>query len=254
MRLLLAIWIIGLMLYSAGSLMAQDKSVVLYLPFDENKGNVTKDISGNGNDAEFRGKPKWAPAGKFGSAIEFGTGNFLEVKNHPSLQLTTAMTIEIWSKILGDTGDNQSGVEKEPAWLTGEYNLLPVYAGGILLQIFDLPEPCNDEAIGPSAILDKDWHFVVGTWDGKIIKMYLDGKKTNELPCVGALQKGNGFLYIGCRGGAGRWVNGFLDEVKMYNRALTEKEIRADMDDPRGNMAVDPRHKLATSWGMIKAR
>ncbi len=232
---------------------AVDPSLVMYLSFDENKGDVAKDQSPFGNHATIKGKATWGE-GKFNSGMKFTVSGYLIVQDADSLDLTSAMTISMWAKLLAATGDNQSGVEKEPAWQAGEYNLLPEYGGGVLLQMEELPDECDDEAIGGPSIIDKDWHFIAATWDGSVIKIYIDGKKAKELPCKGKLSKGNGALYIGSRGGGGRWVEGFLDEIKIYNRALDAKEITADMENPAINLAVSPAEKLATSWGAIKRR
>ncbi|MEC7867882.1 MAG: LamG domain-containing protein [Candidatus Poribacteria bacterium] len=229
-----------------------DPSIVLYITFEEQTGKVDEDLSQFGHKAEFRKKTAWSAAGKHGGCIELGIGNWLEVKDHDSLDLTNKMTIMFWSKLMTATGDVQSGIEKEPAWQVGEYNLLPEYTGGILLQANDLPEECDDEAIGGPVTIDKKWHHCVGTFDGKEIKIYGDGKLRKELPCKGAVEKGNGNLYIGCRGGSGRWIDGFLDEIKMYNRVLTKEEIIADMEDPMHNLSVSPIDKVATTWGLLK--
>jgi len=53
----------------------------------------------------------------------------------------------------------------------------------------DLPEECDDEAIGGPVTIDKKWHHCVGTFDGKEIKIYGDGKLRKELPCKGPLKK-----------------------------------------------------------------
>jgi len=231
---------------------AADTSLVLYLPLDENKGNIAYDLSEYKNDASLKGKANWAP-GKFNSGIELGAGNYLEVGDSDSLDITKALTISCWVKIMGLTGDNQSGVEKGAAWVSGEYNLLPVYGGGVLLQMFDLPEECDDEAIGGS-VSDGEWHFITGTWDGGTIAVYIDAKESRALPCKGELIPNNDLLFIGCRGGSGRWVNGFMDEIKIYNRALSIEEIEKDMIDPRANLAVvEANGKLAVTWGKLKA-
>ena len=134
-----------------------DPTIVLYLPFEEQSGKVAKDLSQFGHEAEFRKKTAWAK-GKHGGGIELGLENWLEVKDHDSLDLTNKMTIMFWSKLMSATGEVQSGVEKEPAWQAGEYNLLPEYNGGILLQANDLPDECDDEAIGFPSTIDKKWH------------------------------------------------------------------------------------------------
>ena len=106
-----------------------DPTIVLYLPFEEQSGKVAEDLSQFGHKAEFRKKTAWAAASKHGGCIELGIGNWLEVKDHDSLDLTNKMTIMFWSKLMRASGDVQSGVEKEPAWQDGEYNLCPALFG-----------------------------------------------------------------------------------------------------------------------------
>jgi len=231
---------------------AVDPSMVLYLPMDEDTGSIAHDLSDYKNDAFFKGKPKWTP-GKFNSGIEFGVGNYLEVGDSDSLDITDAITISCWAKVTGLTGDHQSGVEKGAAWIAGEYNLLPVYSGGVLLQMFDLPEECDDECIG-SSVSDGEWHFITGTWNGKIITVYIDAKENRTLPCAGKLEKNTDPLFIGGRGGSQRWLVGVIDEVKIYNRALSADEIERDMDDPKANLAVNIVGKLADTWGSLKTK
>ncbi|MCD6505923.1 LamG domain-containing protein [Candidatus Poribacteria bacterium] len=252
-RYLVAALLLGAVLYP-GVEAKPPKDLVLYLSFDEVKGKTVIDLSSYGNDAEMKGDVKISE-GKFGKAVELdGTDDYLVVKNHPSLQLTTAITISCWVKITGGPNDRQSAVEKEPAWQAGEYNLIPVYDGAVLFQANDLPDHCDDEgAVGN--VKDGKWHFVAGTWDGKVIRTYIDGDMVGERECAGKLEKGSGDLFIGSRGGTSRFLWGLIDEVKIYSRALSKEEIKADMENPRHNVApVQPSGKLALTWGRLKRR
>ena len=211
------------------------EGLALYLSFDENQGKVANDQSPFGNHATFKGNAKWA-VGVFNSGVELGVGSWLVVEDDDSLDLSTKMTLSMWVKTK-PSGDNQSGIEKEAGWQAGEYNLLPEFGGGVLLQMQELPEVCNDEAIGRN-VLDDAWHYIAGTWDGKTIRIYVDGEETKSLACQGEVSAGGGALYIGSRGGSQRWVPGFIDEVKVYSRALAAEEIQADMENPTINLAV----------------
>ena len=226
---------------------AADKSLVLHLSFDEGSGDTVKDHSSYGNNAKVKGA-KWGE-GKFGGGMKFGAKAYCEIADSDSLDLTTALTISMWAKV-SKAGDTQSGIEKQPAWQAGEYNLCPEYGGGVLLQANDLPDGCDDEASTAANILDNKWHSIAGTWDGKVIKVYIDGEVKKELPCVGKLKVGNGAAYVGSRGGTARWVLGSLDEIKIYNRALSSAEIKKDMENPT---AVSPIGKVTTSWANIRS-
>ena len=226
---------------------AQD--LVLHLSFDELNGKVVKDQSEFGNDATFnKGTPKLID-GVFGKAMEFDGQTAGEIADSPSLDIVDAITIEFWAIVEGGEAI-QSGVEKGSAWVSGLYNLAALYNGGTILQFFDLPEPCNDDNIGPT-IQDGKWHFLAGTWDGDDIKLYIDGELEAEMPCKGELSPNDASLYIGARGASQRFLTGALDEVKVYNYALTKDELLQDMATPV-TLPVDAQEKLATFWGHLK--
>lgn len=225
--------------------------LVLHLSFDEGAGSIAKDSSKFKNDCTLKGNPKWID-GKFGKALELDGKTWGEVPDADSLDLTSALTIEAWVKLYGGGEGTQSAVEKGSAWIEGEYNLAALYSNGTILQMRDLPEECNDENIG-SNIQDNKWHFLVGTWDGSTIKLYIDGNLDREMPCAGTLLTNNEPLFIGARGGTQRFIIGALDEIKIYNYALSREEIVRDMESPVTVSAVDPTSKLAITWGTIKA-
>ncbi len=224
--------------------------LVLYLSFDELKGDVAEDLSKFGNDATFKGNPDLVD-GKFGKAVDFDGKTWAEISDHDSLDMVDGITIEHWAN-LRPAGNEQTGVEKGTTWKAGLYTLAAFYRGGSLLQFFDLPDNCREHNIGDN-IQDETWHFLAGTWDGTTIKLYIDGELNKELECKGKLTANNEPLFIGARGGNQRFVNGALDEIKMYNYALTEDELRIDMDNPNA-ADVLPQDKLTTTWARLKSK
>ena len=226
------------------------QELVLHLSFDELAGDVAKDLSEFGNDATFKGNPKLID-GVFGKALEFDGKTSGQIPDHASLDIVDGITIEFWAIVKGGEAI-QSGVEKGIAWVSGLYNLAALYNGGTILQFFDLPDACNDDNIGPS-IQDGEWHFLAGTWDGNDILLYIDGELEAEMPCKGELVPNNDPLFIGARGGSGRFLTGALDEIKMYNYALTKAELLKDMEEPV-TLHVDAQDKLATVWARLKTR
>ena len=224
------------------------QELVLHLSFDELNGDVAKDRSEFGNDATFKGKPKLID-GVFGQALEFDGKTSGQIPDHASLDIVDGITIEFWVIVKGGEAI-QSGVEKGVAWVSGLYNLAALYNGGTILQFFDLPDACNDDNIGPS-IQDGEWHFLAGTWDGDDILLYIDGELEAEMPCKGELKPNDDPLFIGARGGSGRFLTGALDEIKMYNYALTKAALLKDMEEPV-SLHVDAHDKLTTVWARLK--
>jgi hypothetical protein len=241
-------WLIFLILIGITAICdAQD--LVLHLSFDELNGKVAKDLSEFGNDATFKGNPKLIE-GVFGKALEFDGKTAGQIPDHASLDIVDTITIEFWANIKGGEAI-QSGVEKGIAWVPGLYNLAALYNGGTILQFFDLPDVCNDENIGPS-IQDGEWHFLAGIWDGDDILLYIDGELEADMPCKGELKPNNDPLFIGARGGSGRFLTGALDEIKVYNYALTKDELLKDMAEPV-SLRIDAQGKLTTVWARLKA-
>lgn len=224
--------------------------LVLHLSFDDLNGDVAKDLSKFENDATFKGNPKLVK-GQFGKAVDFDGKTWAEIPDHASIDIVDGITIELWAN-LRKAGNEQTGVEKGTTWKAGLYTLAPYYRNGSILQFFDLPEHCDDENIGGN-IQDETWHFMAGTWDGTTIKLYIDGELNKELECKGKLTPNDDPLFIGARGGTQRFVNGALDEIKMYNYALTADELKDDMENPHA-LSVVPQRKLATTWARLKSR
>ena len=247
MRQRVIFWLLSLILISTSAI-CEAQELVLHLSFDALDGKVAKDRSEFGNDATFKGSPKLTE-GVFGKALEFDGKTFGQIPDHASLDIVDGITIEFWATLEGGEA-LQSGVEKGAAWVAGLYNLAALYNGGTILQFFDLPEPCNDDNIGPS-IQDGEWHFLAGTWDGDDILLYIDGELEAEMPCKGKLKPNNDPLFIGARGGSVRFLTGAMDEIKMYNYALTKAELLKDMEEPVA-LHVDAQDKLTTVWARLK--
>ncbi len=242
------IWLIFSFVLIGITALCDAQDLVLHLSFDEMEGEVAKDLSEFGNDATFKGSPKLIE-GVFGQALEFDGKTSGQIPDHSSLDIVDAITIELWALVKGGEAI-QSGVEKGSAWISGLYNLAPLYNGGTILQFFDLPDVCNDDNIGPS-IQDGEWHFLVGIWDGDDIMLYIDGELEADMPCKGELKPNNDPLFIGARGGSGRFLTGALDEIKIYNYALTKEEMLRDMAEPV-SLYVDLHDRLTTVWASLK--
>jgi len=252
------VWFIifSVFLLSNATIGMVDNSIVLYLTFDSDEGKTVKDISPRHNDGIIKGNPKKVD-GIFGSALELnGTTDSIEIPHNESLNMTNAITMEMWVNLVaGGKTDNQAGIEKG-GWEAGEYSLYAFYVPGdaLAVQFFDLPADCGDANSGNLGknIKDGKWHHIAGTWDGKKISIYTDGKLDISFNCSGSLSKNTKSVYIGSRTGDQRFLQGLVDEVRLYNRALSEEEIKKDMNT-FGGFSVSPLGKLTVCWGTLKS-
>jgi len=250
----LVISLIFISLMFVGLSMA-DKSLVLHLTFDEDKGNTVTDYSEYNNNGTIKEGPKWVD-GKHKKALSLnGAGDAVEIPHADSLNMTSAVTMEMWVKLASDGGnDSEVGLEKG-GWEPGEYSLYAFYVpgNGSAVQFKDLPEACadaNSGHLGPD-LRDDQWHHLAGVWDGKEIFLYVDGVLEVSVKCAGKLGKNTQSVYIGSRTASVRFLKGSVDEVRIYSRALSEAEVKKDKET-FGPSAVSKAGKLAVTWGRIR--
>ena len=98
----------------------------------------------------------------------------------------------------------------------------------------------------------KQWHHLVVTFDGKKIKQYIDSKLDAFLDAAAdKITSQKVELHIGQAQTGLPSIIGKIDEVAIYDRALTLDEIKSDMENGVF-FAVDPKEKLATKWANLK--
>jgi len=228
-----------------GHLQAED--LVLHLTFDKFSGPVIKDESGFGHDATFNVQPQEIKGPLGDQAAKLDGVSWAEVEDSDGLDLMETLTIEAWVFIGSD--EKQIVVEKGATWKRdGEYSLLFYEKRRPVIQAQDLPDNCDDEAVGDE-IPRNTWTHIAGTWDGKIFKLYINSELNVELECAGKLLKSKESLYIGSRGGGLRFLKGSIDDLRIYNYALDEKQIRLDMEN---KLSISKKGKVATVWGRLK--
>ena len=166
--------------------------------FDDGKGKVAKDSSGNGLDAKLIDGPEWVD-GVFGKALEFdGASAYVEIPAHENP--SEAITVSIWAK-------SNTGVWNVHGWVFEKrdaYMLHPVEAnntmGWIVCNIacWNQPFDWTTGAVGPKDITE--WHMYTGTFDSKTgdWKLYIDGKEESTLDLnKSPIAVENGPIFIG---------------------------------------------------------
>src|SRR5262249_28807152 len=90
-------------------------------------------------------------------------------------------------------------------------------------------------AAGPAALTLNSWTHLAMTWDGTTLRLFEDAAEVAEIPAPAPLLTSNGNLRIGGDSLRSEFFSGLIDELRVYNRALTSDQIQADMNKP-----VDP--------------
>lgn len=216
--------------------------------FDEGKGKVVKDASGNGHDGEIVGKVDWAD-GKFNAGLKFDGGN-VKIPHQDNMNLEL-FTITAWSKVPAVVDPYQMIVGKE-AWPDRNYSMW--IRPGVMTFGFTTPGAAQDIQVGSKDVTDGQWHFVVGVYDKKNLTPYVDGEGLNPRGAAAKPAINQAPLMIGAQPpNGGGPLKGQIDEVAVYNTALNEKEIKSIMGGLANQFkAVDSRSKLTTTWAKIK--
>jgi RNA polymerase sigma factor (sigma-70 family) len=210
--------------------------LVMYLSFDyieEYRGrDMIIDESYRGNDGILMGG-KFVK-GKIGNALNCQAKNKsggVIVQDHDSLDLD-AVTIVAWIKT--DHIDNQWNRILDKGWKTA-YNLCigGEYQGNIFYSNRAQFECVNKGLTSNTPVADNQWHLVVGSYDGYVLRLYIDGKRDRERSYqeISSLKHNNVDIHIGMLAVPEPppynepFFDGLIDEVRLYNRVLTDKEI-----------------------------
>lgn len=232
---------------------AIDKNAIVGIWFfDEGGGEVAKDSSGNGHDGELLGDLEWVE-GKFNGAISFPgvNGSFVSVPHEDSLNLTK-WTITVWVKTaISDVWHTL--VEKEnPSDAESKSNYhLQIRDTGVV----DCGYQCPDwqESWGMSNVQDGKWHHLAGTYDGNLLRVYVDGNLENEETYGTTPITNNHVLGLGACSDGQYGASAVIDEIGLFDAAFSAEEIKAIMTSGLiVASAVFPADKLTTAWGQIK--
>jgi O-glycosyl hydrolase len=207
-------------------------SLVAAFSFNEASGGVL-DSSGSGNNGTVEGATR-ATSGKYGGALSFdGDGDMVTVPDAASLRLATAMTLQAWVQPSAST----------------DYTtvLLKERAGGLAYALYgtdgaDKPPAGylnlggSDVSVTGTANLPLNaWTHLAVTYDGANLRLYVNATLTSTVAQTGNIISSTGALRIGGNAVWGEWFKGLIDEVRVYDTALTQAQIEADMNTPIGS-------------------
>ena len=229
---------------------AQDEHTVALYTFETGAGNTVKDLSDYGNDGKLMG-PKWGDGNPDGGLVFGGNGpkDFVEIPDSESLDLVEGLTVEMWLYLEAWSTAGGTGATKETTYKVG-----PRSDKKVLIRM------TTDALAWGAAVLAgktdmplRKWTHMAGTYDGKSgeAKIYIDGVLDAEGKLDGNITPNNDVLWLGR--GAGPFLEGRMDEVRISNIARSEAEIKELMNKGiAGVLAVQPQDKLTTTWGKLK--
>ena len=105
-------------------------------------------------------------------------------------------------------------------------------AGGRPLGQIDVGGERN--AVGSAALPLNAWSHLAATFDGAVVRLFVNGVQVGSLGFSGSMAASTGCVAVGGNSVWGEWFAGLIDEVRVYNRALSASEIQQDMQTPVG--------------------
>ena len=233
------------------------KDLVSLWTFDkaDMEGNNVKDFWGH-NDGEIKGAPK-VVEGMIDEALRFdGVKDWVEIPSDPSLDFKeNSVTLTVWIKphggednwILydGEGGRAAYALVHDDRAASDTFGVSFWNTAGVRVNFFG-----NGKYKHP---LD-EWYYVVGLLDGNKVKLYVNGEFEKETNFDGKIrQNTQDPIHIARYGHADNYfVDGTIDEICIYGRALTDAEIEANYIAKSPKAAIYVAGKLSTCWGKIK--
>jgi len=229
--------VIGLLCLSSGSAQVNPESIAGLWLLDEGSGTVARDSSGHGYHADLKGNPAWVK-GKFGRALEFQGDSYLEIRDSArnlAFGGTAPFSITAWVK-------NQGGgtiMGKFNGGVIGAY-IVQVEGGGTISFHREVDPWAYS---GSKTLPSNDFGHVAVTYDGAVMKIYVNGVFDTSQDRGAQNTDTATPVLIGARmtnGVPSELFTGVLDEVAIFNVALTEEQIKAVMKGLATTEAKDP--------------
>jgi hypothetical protein len=201
--------------------------LVLAFSFDQGSGTTVPDSSGKNNTGTLT-NTTWSASGKYGGALSFnGSSSWVTVADNTTLDLTNGMTLEGW------VNPSAAGTTWRTVLIKQNTNAL-VYS---LYSNTDTQRPSGHvftstefDTRGTAAVPLNAWTFLSATYDGSTLRLYVNGTQVSSKAVTGSMANSSGVLRIGGNSIWGEYFAGLIDNVRVYNRALSATEIQSDMN------------------------
>ncbi|MEK6874682.1 MAG: LamG domain-containing protein, partial [Nanoarchaeota archaeon] len=213
-----------------GTEMWKDASLVSYWRLDQNSFDVLSRNNGTINNGVSN------TTGVIKSSLDFnGNTGYVNVGDNANLNITEAITVSAWVKHRGAFKTGLAGFEGILVKGDSAYRLQLCSASSANCPensstnsfMWSVHNACAQTDMGSDIVpVEGRWYHVVGTYDRSNTRIYVDGVQKNSLACTVAIPTNSFNVSIGENLQAtGRFWNGSIDEVKIYNRSLSAAEI-----------------------------
>jgi len=190
----------------------------------------TDDVTGNNNDGIVNGNPAYV-SGVFGQAIGLdGEGDYVDCGNKLSLSLTNQLTVTAWIKVNQFDKLYQSIITKgDNSWRlarAGATNNIEFACDGTAIIKWNGKGEVPWSVSGTTSTNDGKWHHIAGVFDSSALYLYIDGVLEAAKSEANSISISNYNVCIGTNAQiTGRDWNGFIDDVRIYDYALSQAQI-----------------------------
>lgn len=197
-----------------------------------------KDVSGNGNNGNLIGQTATTTVqGKVGQALKFdGVDDSVTVGNISGADGIGAITMGGWIKIATSSSPNPAIITKDWYGTQDQYQLYSgTFYGRWTIVLFNESAQSGIVESGNSTVRYDTWQHVMATYDGAYVRLYLDGVQVGTPAALtGNVRDQNAAVCLGstadsattCNYAGNFKLNGALDDVRLYNRALSAAEVK----------------------------
>ncbi len=220
---------------------ASTSGFVAAYAFNEGSGTTAADASGNGLTGTLTNGATWGTGRNAGAVLLDGVNDFVELGNPLLLRLTGSMTVSAWVNSATFPRDDAAIVSKRTSSKIG-YQLDTTVDRGPRTIGFKLTNSSGGDMFryGATTLQANTWYHVTGVYNAATsqLHVYLNGQLDDGTllgTVTSAQQNSSANVQIGRRPGSNNFnLNGRIDDVRIYSRALTLAEIQADMNTPVG--------------------
>ncbi|MBN2269174.1 MAG: lamin tail domain-containing protein [Sedimentisphaerales bacterium] len=205
---------------------AWDNRLAAYWKLDDGSGTTATDSVGD-SDGILHGNAAWT-FGRINGAISFdGAGDYVSFSSLATLAGDN-LTVQAWVRMNDSASFYVNPIVMQHTLLSEGYRL-QVFEDRPTFSIMAVPRGITIRVESPDTITRNQWHHIAGTNNGSELKIYVDGEFKGSVSSsgyTGVEHEG----YIGYDYAGVAYWNGLIDDVRVYDRALSEYELSAMSD------------------------
>jgi Carbohydrate family 9 binding domain-like/Concanavalin A-like lectin/glucanases superfamily/Tetratricopeptide repeat len=200
---------------------AELAGLVGWWKFDETQGTSARDSSGGNHDGTLIGHASWGK-GRIGGAVALdGANSYVKIANPAAFNFSGQLTVATWVNIHSVPSEWMAIITKgDSAWRMSTVS--QDHKIHFSVNHYDR----SDGIRGSTDLTLNQWHHVAAVYNGDTLRLYIDGKLDSTQPWTGGIAQNDADVLIGENAEhTGRFFDGLIDDLRIYNYALSEGEI-----------------------------